>query len=134
MAPSLLDTDTLSHYLRGRDPEVRQRGADHLADYGRFRFSLITRYEIVRGLKARGATRQLEDFAVFCGANEVLPITDEVVLLAAELYASLRKRGELLPDADLFIAATAMVNGLTLVTCNLAHFRRIPGLALDCWT
>jgi tRNA(fMet)-specific endonuclease VapC len=64
----------------------------------------------------------------------VLPITDEVVVTAADLYADLRRRGEPTGDADLLVAATALLHGLVLVTRNTAHFSPITGLALDDWT
>ena len=35
---------------------------------------------------------------------------------------------------DRLIAATAVLNGLTLVTINGAHFRGIPDLKLEVWT
>lgn len=38
------------------------------------------------------------------------------------LYAELYRRGALLPDADLLIAATALDLQRTVVTNNLAHF------------
>ena len=56
MPPALLDTDTLSEVMKGRDPQVQRRARQYLASYGCFTFSIITRYEILRGLKAKGAT------------------------------------------------------------------------------
>lgn len=49
MPPLLLDTDTLSEVMKGRDPQVQRQARRHLADYGPFAFSIITRYEILRG-------------------------------------------------------------------------------------
>jgi predicted nucleic acid-binding protein len=48
----------------------------------------------------------------------------------ASLRASLRRRGELIPDFDIVIAATALVYDLTLLTYNLRHFSRIPDLRI----
>jgi tRNA(fMet)-specific endonuclease VapC len=81
-------------------------------------FSIITRYEILRGLKAKGATRQQEAFDRFCAANAILSLADAVVVQAAEIYADLYQRGELIGDADILIAATAIVEGRSLVTNN----------------
>lgn len=36
-------------------------------------------------------------------------------------------------DADILIAATALVHNLVLVTENRAHFQRIPKLRLESW-
>ena len=45
--------------MRGRDPRVRERATAYLAAHGRFTFSIITRYEILRGLRAKRADRQV---------------------------------------------------------------------------
>lgn len=47
-----------------------------------------------------------------------------------ELYRYLRRRGSLIGTNDLWIAATALVHGMPLVTRNVEHFERVPGLEL----
>ena len=64
---------------------------------------------------------------------DVLPLTDEVVVRAADIYAALKQRGEPIGDADILIAATALDRGLAVVTNNEDHFRRISGLAVENW-
>ena len=131
--PALLDTDTLSEVMKRRDSRVRHRAGEYLAAHGRFTFSIITRYEILRGLKAKGAIRQLEAFERRCRLSEVLPLTDPMVVRAAEIYADLKQKGRLISDADILIAATALAHGLILATNNTAHFQRVPGLRLQSW-
>jgi tRNA(fMet)-specific endonuclease VapC len=59
---------------------------------------------------------------------------DQVALdQAAKIYANLRKAGQLIEDADILIAAIALVNDMTLVTNNTSHFSRIAGLQLEDW-
>jgi tRNA(fMet)-specific endonuclease VapC len=130
--PVLLDTDILSAVLR-RDPAVVARARDYLRIHHRFAFSIITRYEILRGLKARRATKQQAAFDRFCGANTILSLSDAIAVRAAEIYADLFQRGELIGDADILIAATAIVDGRRLVTNNERHFERIEGLNIDNW-
>jgi len=43
------------------------------------------------------------------------------------------RRGELIGDADILIAATAKVYNLTVVTSNEHHFRRIAALTVENW-
>jgi len=105
----------------------------YLADHQQFTISLVTRFEILRGLKAKRATAQLAAFDAFCGNNEVLPITDGVIVRAADIYADLHGHGQLIPDADILIAATAIENALVLATNNLDDFGRIAGLRIDNW-
>jgi tRNA(fMet)-specific endonuclease VapC len=131
--PPLLDTDTLSEVLKLRDLSVARHAREYLDLYQRFHFSIITRFEILRGLLAKAAPRQIERFEIQCRASVVLPLSDAVVVRAAEHYAHLRGRGALISDADLLIAATAQVHGSDLVTENRDHFSRIPELRLHSW-
>ena len=128
----ILDTDILSLLMR-KNAAVLARAGAYLSEHRRFTISIITRYEILRGLKAKGALKQAERFADFCARNQVLPIEDNVIAQAADIYADLYKRGELIADADILIAASAMANGCGIVTNNEAHFRRIAGLQVENW-
>jgi predicted nucleic acid-binding protein len=48
----------------------------------------------------------------------------------ARIRAELRSQGQLIPDLDILIAASALEYELSLVTRNTRHFRRIPGLSI----
>ena len=52
---------------------------------------------------------------------------------AAEIYADLKADGSLIGDADILIAAMAMVNDLVVVTNNESHFNRIKDLQVENW-
>ena len=129
----LLDTTTLSEVIKGRDLSLLRCAREYLLIHGRFQFSIITKYEILRGLQAKDAVRQIERFEEQCRLSLVLPLSDEIVVRAAKIYGSLHKRGTLIEDADILIAATALVHGLGLVTENPSHFGRIPDLTVESW-
>lgn len=128
----LLDTDTLSAIMR-QNQHVLAKAQAYLAQHSRFTFSIITRYEILRGLKAKGAEKQLKAFEQFCTNNIILPLTDEIIVQAADIYAELRKKGTPIGDADILIAASAIVNSMAIITNNQAHFRQISGLTVYNW-
>ncbi len=132
-AKKLLDTSTPSAVMKQRDRHVQERAREYLHAHRRFTFSILTRYEILRGLKAKRAGRQIERFDRQCVVSEILPLTDSIVLKATDIYASLHERGKLIGDADTLIAATAVVHGLGLVTENTDHFIRIPELNVESW-
>jgi len=133
MPKTLLDTDILSALFR-HQATVINRATQYLSLYPQYTFSLITRYEILRGLKAKNAERQLVAFEVFCQDSEIVPITEAIISHASDIYADLYKCGQLIGDADILIAATALEHGLVLSTNNEHHFSRISGLTIDNWS
>lgn len=128
----LLDTDTLSAVMK-KHPLAFARAKAYLKMQRRFTFSIITRYEVLRGLKAKHAIVQLADFERLCQTSRIIPLTDDIVICAADIYAALKQRGTLINDADILIAASALEYELTVVTNNEAHFARIDGLNVANW-
>lgn len=112
---------------------VTDRVREYLRIHQCFAFSIITRYEIMRGLKAKRATKQQAAFDRFCDANTILPLSDAVIVQATDTYADLYRQGELIGDADILIAATAIVEERSLVTNNERHLERIEGLNIENW-
>ena len=72
----------------------------------------------------------LDGLRSFLGDFAILPVTDPIVAHFARLRASLRRDGQLIPDMDLLIAATAITEDLALITRNVRHFARLPDLQL----
>jgi predicted nucleic acid-binding protein len=58
----------------------------------------------------------------------VYPYTKEAALLAGKLDAEQQSRGVVIPFADLLIGAPALALGYAVLTLNVRHFDRIPGL------
>ena len=117
-----------------QNPKTLVAAQNYLQTHANFTFSIITRYEILRGLKAKAASVQLRAFEKFCGFNEIIPITDEIIIKASNIYSDLYRNGNLIGDADILIAATAMTFDLVLVTNNERHFQRIKGLKVENWS
>ena len=130
---ALIDTNIVSMFLRGH-PEVKARTLKYVSTLGPPFLSVITRYEILSGLAHRDAHRQLRRFQEFSQVCIVCPLTEDVVQTAARIYAQQRKKGKPIDDLDILIAATAMANGLVVVTRNRKHFDRIEGLAVEDWS
>lgn len=86
--------------------------------------SEITRAELARGFATRAA------WVDFCDQFVVFPFNDAVAWRAAAIFADLRRRGVPTGENDLWIAATAVQAGETLVTRNVRHFREIRELKI----
>ncbi len=61
----------------------------------------------------------------------VLPFDVGVAEVYGRVRAELQRSGRPIPDTDLQIAATAIAHGLTLVTGNVRHHARVPGIELS---
>jgi tRNA(fMet)-specific endonuclease VapC len=133
MLLTLLDTDVLSEVLKQRDDNVLQAARAYLDEWRWFTISVLTRYEILRGLRAKGAVRQELAFDALCRLSQVLPLTEPIAVRAAAIYADLQLRGELISDADILIAPTALEHGLAIATGNTAHFERVTDLQVVNW-
>lgn len=126
--PYLIDTDWVIDALIGRQPAVatlRRLAPDGLA------VSLITVGEVYEG--AFGLPQpaaHLASFHRFLAAFQILNLSDPIMERFAELRAQLRRSGQLIPDFDLLIGATALHHGLILLTNNRRHFGRLPNLKL----
>lgn len=124
----VVDTDWLIDAAIGRAVAVRT--IDRLTSDG-VAFSIISvaeLYEVAFGTYDPETT--LVHFRRFLGSYTTLPLTDSIAERFARLRATLRQRGQLIPDMDLLIAATAIDENLVLVTRNLRHFDRIGELNL----
>lgn len=95
--------------------------------------SIITYYELLRGLKAIGSDKKIAAFQAFMAQCEIIPLTQPIIETAAEIYAALKDQGMLIEDADILIAATAINKGMSLVTDNIEHFRRVHGIKIHNW-
>jgi tRNA(fMet)-specific endonuclease VapC len=124
----LVDADWLIDAVIGRPAAVRT--LERLSDDG-LAVSIVAMAELYEGAFGTPNPQDaLTAFREFLGAYAILPLTDPVVEHFARLRATLRQQGQLIPDMDLFIAATALESDLALVTRNVRHFGRIPSLQL----
>ena len=128
-----LDTDVLS-FLISRSPPLGllRRLADVPATDQCT--TSITLGEMLYGAARRGRASLIERIDQMVRREFPVIAFDET---AAENYgplrASLESRGLPLADADLRIASICLAGDLTLVTGNLRHFSRVPGLRVENW-
>ena len=119
--------------LKGVDANVAGHARPYLGAHSRFTFSLITKYQVLRGLHRKAAAIQQQLFLSICAGARIIAIDDLVIERAARLWAHAMASGKPADDADLLIAAPALERGLPLCTGNTPHFDWIAGLNLVNW-
>lgn len=93
----------------------------------------ITYYEVQRGLLRSNANRKLAWFQQFCQDYPVLFLDDmRIFQKASEIHADLTNRGKIIQDADILIAATAIIHNLVLVSHDF-DLTRVKDLQLENW-
>jgi len=128
----LFDTDAISEVLKPRPAAGYVRWLAAIAREEQFTSAVVVG-ELYKGaFRSSSATRHLENVE-----KRVLPAVTVLSydVAAARVYGQVRAQvesaGRPLADADLQIAATALVHDLELVTGNVKHFRRVPGLRIS---
>lgn len=79
---------------------------------------------------ARGRPDRYQCVEHLLASIEALPITASIARSHAQIWAALESRGELIGAHDLWIAATAISQGMSVATANAGEFKRVPGLAV----
>lgn len=124
----LLDTNIIIEVFDGN-----KTIADKINDSGNFYISAIVLGELYVGvnrvLNKEKHLKKLNSFLTLCS---VLTIDADISNLYGEITASLFKKGKPIPSNDIWIAATAKLHKLTLVTRD-NHFNQIDGLDIDSW-
>lgn len=69
-----------------------------------------------------------EDWEAFLGPLFLLASTPEVSWEYGRVFRHLQQNRQLISANDLWIAATALAYRMPLVTDNVKHFQRVPGL------
>ncbi len=129
-----LDTSVLLDLLSRGGRLRRRRVADavrRLASAGltTTRFNMA---ELLVGVaRARDRAREEQAVQAVLSGLQVLEFDAPAARMFAEITAYLQQRGRPAGDMDVLIAAVALVNGESLLTQDVKHFARIPGLLLE---
>lgn len=115
----IADTNVISELVRIRPHPGVLSWIDR---QDRLTVSAVTVEEIEYGLSAKPNAESRRVLERVLGACLIYPVTREVGRRAGELRGSLRRRGITRSQADMLIAATALVHGCVVATRNVKDF------------
>ena len=127
----LLDTDTLIYFLKGHPSVVTHFKASRNMPKA---FSVVTYGELI--YSCHKSQRMNENLAKVRRLAELYPVIDvtrPVMECFGELKASLSSTGTMVDDFDLLIGCTALTLNYSMVTNNIKHYQKIPGLKVVNW-
>ncbi|MBI5193918.1 MAG: type II toxin-antitoxin system VapC family toxin [Nitrospirae bacterium] len=94
--------------------------------------SVVVLGELLGGFKGGSKEeKNIEELNEFMDSPRVhlLPVDEETAEFYAKVYRDLKKKGKPIPSNDMWIAASALRHGLSLLTLD-EHFNHIDGLIL----
>lgn len=127
----LIDTDIIIYSIK--KTKTVQNNFRKYASEPKF-ISIVTYGELLYG--AQKSVTPEKNLAVIRRISELFPMIDisrSIMETFADLKIVLEQTGIPIADLDLLIGASALSMNLTLVTNNIKHFERIPGLHLENW-
>ena len=131
----LLDTDTISALTKPSPSQALLLRIARTAPGDRATSS-VTLGELLFGAHRAGprASELLELIRrTVPGEIPLLPFDQAAAEEYGRLRAYLEARGTPIGHEDTQIAAIALANDLTVVTGNVRHFQRVPGLTVENW-
>lgn len=124
----LLDSNIVIELLRG-DQAVQARLASEPETF----VNVVVLGELYFGAsKSKHVDRNVERIEEFAGSVSVLGCEHETSRRYGALKRDLERHGRLIPENDIWIAATALQHGLTLVTRD-GHFEVVEELDREQW-
>jgi predicted nucleic acid-binding protein len=128
----LFDTDAISEVLKPRPAPGYVRWLAAIPRDEQFTSAVVVG-ELYKGaFRSAAAARHLDNLETrVLPAVTVLSYDVGAARVYGQIRAHLESAGRPLADADLQIAATALLHDLELVTRNVKHFGRVPGLRIS---
>ncbi len=128
----LLDTNICIYIQRRKPQEVLERF--RRLKPGDASISVVTWGELLYGAeKSRHRKKVLQLLEEFQTLIPVLSMPEKAGKTYGAIRAALESKGTPIGNNDLWIAAHAKAEGLTVVTNNEREFLRIPGLKVQNW-
>ena len=125
----LLDTNICIFFLQGKygiKEKIQQVGRKNCC------ISEITIAELLYGAAYSQSEKHKHDVEIILENLTLVPLYDTLPTYA-EVKAQLRRAGLQIEEFDMLIGSSAVHHGYVMVTENVNHFERIPGIEIENW-
>jgi len=127
----MLDTNTLSDLIKFPRGQVARRV--RLLAANRVCTTVIVAGELQYGAFKKASARLRQNMEAVLGGITILPLDVPCADTYGQIRAQLEADGQPIGVNDLWIAAHALSQGMTLVTGNVREFSRVKGLKIENW-
>ena len=125
----MLDTNVCIFFLQGKygiKEKIQRIGRKNCC------ISEMTIAELLYGAAYSQSEKHRHDVEVVLENLTMIPIYDSLPTYATT-KAQLRRNGQLIEEFDMLIGSSAVHHGYVMVTENIDHFERIPGIEIENW-
>lgn len=127
----MLDTDISSYIIKRRPASLLDRFKKHADELC---VSVMTAAELRFGAEKAHRPKLTAQVEEYLERVSILDWTDSVTAHYARARCALEAAGTPIGNMDLLIASHAICERATLVTHNIRHFGKVPGLKIEEWT
>ena len=129
----MLDTDIVSYLRKQQIPQLARR-FDRL-HHGEAVLSVVTYGELLYGARlSSDPGKAMQEVQRLSSVLAIMPMPESAAEEYGAIRAELSKKGSIIGNNDLWIAAHALAEDLILVTNNEREFKRVKGLKIENWT
>ena len=127
----LLDTNTLIYYFKGMgnvSQNILSKSPQNIS------VPAIVLYELEVGIaKSDSPKKRIKQLHEIMSLINIIPFGEKEAKVAANIRATLEKRGTPIGPYDILIAGTALTHQAILVSCNTTEFERVNKLQIENW-
>jgi tRNA(fMet)-specific endonuclease VapC len=127
-----LDTSFLIALIR-RDHEAEKKLEAYLAAEAELSTTPITACELFKGAYRSGRNENVTRVRKSLAYLQILDFSIDACERYGKLVNELHLKGTPIGDADTMIASIALTCGEILLTSDMEHFGRVPGLTIETW-
>lgn len=128
----MLDTNICIYAIKNTFPGLREYMSNITP--GEMCISSITLSELRYGAyKSAATSRNMIAINQFLSTIQVIPYNEKAADEYGQIRSDLEKKGQVIGNMDMLIAAHAKSTRMTVVTHNIKEFCRVDGLTVEDW-